>query len=138
MKLTDKRLLILLIVIANAAVASAQSFFSVEEISKTEYTEAEKECSRYNVIPADSIPDNEIVSMVLKESQNKFERFDSVTRQEITYFDEGFGFSKQRLLYLPELKLYGSLYQTIHSTILYGGLTLRAADTCVMRHPRQL
>lgn len=42
MKLTDRRLLILLIVIANAAVAFAQSFFSVEEISKFEYTEAEK------------------------------------------------------------------------------------------------
>lgn len=109
MKLSDKRLLMLLIVMANAAVASAQSFFSVEEISKTEYTEAEKECSRYNVIPADSITDNEIVNMVLRESQNKFERLDSVTRQEIYYFvdAEGFGFNKQRLLYLPELKLYG-------------------------------
>lgn len=45
--------------------------------------------------------------MVLRESQNKFERLDSVTRQEITYFDDGFGFNKQRLLYFPELKLYG-------------------------------
>lgn len=107
MKLTDKRFGILMIVIANAAVASAQSYFSVEEVSKFEYIKAEKECSRYNVIPADTITDNEIVNMVLRESQNKFERFDSATRQEITYFDEGFGFNKQRLLYLPELKLYG-------------------------------
>lgn len=108
MKLTDKRLLILLIVMANAAVASAQSFFSVEEISKTEYTEAEKECSQYNVVPADSIIDNDIVNLVLKESQAMFERFDSVSRQEIVDFVEGyFGFDKQRLLYLPELKLYG-------------------------------
>lgn len=37
MKLTDKRFWILMIVIANAAVASAQSYFSVEEVSKFEY-----------------------------------------------------------------------------------------------------
>ena len=109
MNLADKRLWMLLIVIASVAVASAQAVFSVEEISVVEYTNAEKECSRYNVIPADSIPDNEIVRMVLKESQNKFERLDSVTRQEIYSFvdAEGFSFNKQRLLYLPELKLYG-------------------------------
>ena len=107
MKLTDKRFWMLVIVIASAAVASAQAVFSVEEISYVEYADAEKEYSRYNVIPADSIPDNKIVNMVLRESQNKFERLDSVTRQEITYFDEGFGFNKQRLLYFPELNLYG-------------------------------
>ena len=109
MKLTDKRFWMLLIVIASVAVASAQAVFSVEEISVVEYTNAEKECCRYNVIPADSIPDNEIVGLVLKESQNKFERLDSVIRQEIHSFvdSEGFGFNKQRLLYLPELKLYG-------------------------------
>lgn len=108
MKLTDKRFWILMIVIASAAVASAQAVFSVEEISYVEYASAEKECSRYNIIPAASITDNEIVSMVLKESQNKFERLDSVRRQEIVDFVEGhFGFNKQQLLYLPELKLYG-------------------------------
>lgn len=107
MKLIDKRFWMLLIVIASAAVASAQTVFSVEEISYVEYANAEKECSRYNIIPTDSIPDNEIVSMVLKESQNKFERLDSVIQQEITYFDEGFGCNKQRLLYFPVLKLYG-------------------------------
>lgn len=107
MKLADKLFWILLIVIASAAVASAQAVFSVEEISYVEYADAEKEYSRYNVIPADSIPDNKIVNMVLKASQNKFERLDSTTQQEITYFYEGFGFNKQRLLYLPELKLYG-------------------------------
>lgn len=109
MKLTDKRFWMLLIVIASVAVASAQTVFSVEEIGKAEYAYAEKEYSRYNVIPADSIPDNEIVGLVLKESQNKFERLDSVIRQEIHSFvySEGFGFNKQRLLYLPELELYG-------------------------------
>lgn len=108
MKPTYKRFWMLLIVIASVAVASAQTVFSVEEIGKAEYAYAEKEYSRYNVIPADSIPDNEIVSMVLKESQNKFERLDSVRRQEIVDFVEGhFGFNKQQLLYLPELKLYG-------------------------------
>ena len=96
-----------MIVIASAAVASAQAVFSVEEISKTEYVKAEKECSRYNVIPADSIIDNEIVNMVLRESQNKFERLDSFTRREIYDFVEGFGVNKQWLLYLPKLKLYG-------------------------------
>ena len=100
---------IMLIVIASAAVASAQAVFSVEQISYVEYANAEKEFSCYNVIPADSIADNEIVSMVLKESQAKFERLDSVTRQEIYYVIEadGVGFNKQRLLYLLELKLYG-------------------------------
>lgn len=107
MKLTDKRLLILLIVIASAAVASAQAVFSVEEISYVEYADAEKEYSRFNVIPADTIPDNEIVNMVLKESQTKFERLDSFTRRDIYDFVEGFGINKQRLLYFPELKLYG-------------------------------
>lgn len=107
MKLSDKRLLILLIVIAKAAFTSAQAVFSVEEISKTEYVKAEKECSLYNVIPADSVIDNEIVSLVLKESQNKFEWLDSFTRREIYDFVEGFGVNKQWLLYLPKLKLYG-------------------------------
>ncbi len=109
MKMTYKLFWILLIVIASTAVASAQVVFSVEEISKTEYIKAEKECSRYNVIPADTITDNEIVSLVLKKSQAKFERLDSITRQEIYYVIEadGVGFNKQRLLYLPKLKLYG-------------------------------
>ena len=121
MKLTDKRFWMLVIVVASAAVASAQAVFSVEEISyflsrpfflhvfiNIPYLFLiKKEYSRYNVIPADSIPDNKIVNMVLKESQKRFERLDSATRQEITYFDEGFEFNKQRLLYFPELKLYG-------------------------------
>lgn len=71
--------------IANVVVASAQAVFSVEEISRTDYIKAEKECSRYNVIPADSISDNEIVNLVLKESQSKFDQLDSATRQEIYY-----------------------------------------------------
>lgn len=50
MKLTDKRLWILVIVIASAAVASAQAVFSVEEISYVEYANAEKECSRYTSV----------------------------------------------------------------------------------------
>lgn len=107
MKLTDKRFWILVIVIASAAVASAQAVFSVEEISYVEYADAEKECSRYNVIPADTIADNEIVNMVLKESQTKFERLDSFTCREIYDFVEGFGVNKQWLLYLPKFKLYG-------------------------------
>lgn len=107
MKLTDKRFWMLVIVIASAAVASAQAVFSVEEISYVEYADAEKEYSRYNVIPADTIPDNEIVNMVLKESQTKFERLDSFTRRDIYDFVEGFGINKQWLLYLPKFKLYG-------------------------------
>ena len=51
MKLTDKRFWMLVIVVASAAVASAQAVFSVEEISYVEYVDAEKEYSRYNVIP---------------------------------------------------------------------------------------
>lgn len=107
MKLTDKRFWMLVIVIASAAVASAQAVFSVEEISYVEYADAEKEYSRFNVIPADTIPDNEIVNMVLKESQTKFERLDSFTRRDIYDFVEGFGINKQCLLYLPKFKLYG-------------------------------
>lgn len=109
MKQTDKRIWILLIVMASVVVTYAQTVFSIEEIWKTEYVKAEKGCSHYNVIPADSITDNEIVSLVLRESQAKFERLDSVTRQEIYYLidAEVFGFNKQQLLYLPELKLYG-------------------------------
>lgn len=107
MKLTDKRFWMLVIVIASAAVASAQAVFSVEEISYVEYADAEKEYSRFNVIPADTIPDNEIVNMVLKESQTKFERLDSFTRRDIYDFVEGFGINKQWLLYLPKFKLYG-------------------------------
>ncbi len=109
MKLTDKRFWILLIVMAYASVAPAQTVFSVEKISETEYVKAERECSRYNVIPADSIVDNDIVSMVLKESQAKFERLDSAWQQEIIgiYDNPDFGFNKRWLTFLPELKLYG-------------------------------
>ena len=101
--------LITLIVMAYDAVASAQTVFSVEKISETEYIKAEKESLRYNIIPADTIANNDIVSMVLKESQAKFERLDSASQQEIYSFvdSEGFGFNKQRLIFLPELKLYG-------------------------------
>lgn len=109
MKLIYKRFWILLIVMARIAVASAQTVFSVEKISQIAYIEAEKECSRYNVIPADSIADNDIVSMVLKESQAKFERLDSTWQQEIIdiYDNPDFGFNKRWLTFLPELKLYG-------------------------------
>lgn len=108
MKLTDKRFWTLLTLIVNAAIASAQAVFSVEEISKSEYIKAEKESSRYNIMPADSISDNEIISMILKESQNKYERLDSVLRQDIdTFYGEEFRIDKQRLIYFPELELYG-------------------------------
>ncbi|MDE6587599.1 MAG: hypothetical protein K2K40_04615 [Paramuribaculum sp.] len=108
MKLTDKRFWILLIVMVYASVASAQTVFSVEKISETEYVKAERVCSRYNVIPADTIADNDIVSMVLKESQAKFERLDSAWQQEIyaIYDNPDFGFNKRWLTFLPELKLY--------------------------------
>lgn len=43
MKLGDRRFFILLVVIANAAVASAQAVFPVEEICNVEYADAEKE-----------------------------------------------------------------------------------------------
>ena len=66
MKLTDKRFWILLTLMVNATIASAQAFFSVEEISKSEYVKAGRDSSRYNIIPADSITDNEIISMILK------------------------------------------------------------------------
>ena len=109
MRLTDKRFWILLIVMVYASVASAQTVFSVEKICETEYVKAERECSRYNVIPADTIADNDIVSMVLKESQAKFERLDSAWQQEIyaIYDNPDFGFNKRWLTFLPELKLYG-------------------------------
>lgn len=109
MKFMDKRFLILFFAIANVVVAYAQAVFSVEEISRTDYIKAEKECSRYNVIPVDSIIENEIVNLVLKESQTKFEQLDSATRQEIYYLiDEGgLEFNKKQLLYIAELKLYG-------------------------------
>ena len=83
MKLTYKRFWILLIVLTHTAVVSAQTYFSVEKISETEFIKAEKEFLRYNIIPTDSIVDNDIVNVVLKEAQNKFERLDSVTRQGI-------------------------------------------------------
>ena len=111
MKLTDKRFWILLIVLTHTAVVSAQTYFSVEKISETEFIKAEKEFLRYNIIPTDSIVDNDIVNVVLKEAQNKFERLDSVTRQGI--YDSMLGwdielmFTKKLLLFLPELKLYG-------------------------------
>lgn len=84
----------------------AQTVFSVEEITEKEFIDAEKDCSRFNIYPADSIADNEIVNRVLKESQAKFEQLDSVTRQQIFDFTVQ-DFDKQRLLYLPEMKLYG-------------------------------
>lgn len=109
MKLNVKRFWILLIAMASAAVAYAQSVFSVEEIRKTEYVKAAKERSRYNIIPTDSITDNEIVNMVLKESRSKFERLHSDAREDIyLLIKEGsFGFNKKQILYLAELKLYG-------------------------------
>lgn len=122
MKLTDKRFWMLVIVIASTAVASAQAVFSVEEISYVEYADAEKEYSRYNVIPADTIPDNEIVNMVLKESQTKFERLDSFIRRDIYDFVEGFGINKQWLLYLPKFKLYGFVIPDI----LYSSLKIHS------------
>lgn len=108
MKLTDKRFWILLTLMVNATIASAQAFFSVEEISKSEYVKAGRDSSRYNIIPADSITDNEIISMILKETQNKYERLDTALRQDIdAFYGEEFRIDKQRLIYFPELELYG-------------------------------
>lgn len=109
MKLKYKQIWIILIAMAYTTVVSAKCVFSVEKISKTEYIKAEKEYSCYNIIPADTITDDDIVRKVLKESQAKFERLDSISRQEI--YDcldgEDFGFNKRQLIFLPELKLYG-------------------------------
>lgn len=93
----------------NVVIASAQSIFSIEGVSELEYIAAEKKCSRFNVYPADSIIDNEIVNLILKEAQNKFERLDSITKQEIYACMDAntFGFDKRQLIYLSELKLYG-------------------------------
>lgn len=109
MKLPDKRFWIVLIAMAYTVVASAQYVFSVEVISEHEYIKAEKDFSCYNIIPADSIADNDIVRMVLKELQAKFEHLDSISRQEIygCLDGEDFGFNKRQLIFLPELKLYG-------------------------------
>lgn len=109
MKLADKRFRILLVMIANTVVVFAQSVFSVEEISKAAYMKAEKERLYYNVIPADSIVDNDIVNLVLKECQAKFERLDSAARQNIYEVngEEQIVFDKRQLLYIPELNLYG-------------------------------
>lgn len=109
MRPNNKRLLTLLIMAANVVTAFAQSVFSVEKISKTEYFQAEKERLHYNVIPTDSIVNNDIVDFVLKECRAKFERLDSTTRQDIYEIIETreLVFDKQSLLYLPELKLYG-------------------------------
>ena len=50
-KLKNKRFLILFFAIVNVVVAYANAVFSVEEISRTDYIKAEKECSRYNYLP---------------------------------------------------------------------------------------
>ena len=62
MKLTNKRFWILFVLLANTVIASAQTVFSVEEITEKEFIDAEKDCSRFNIYPADSIADNEIVN----------------------------------------------------------------------------
>lgn len=105
----NKRFRILLIMIANVIVTFAQTVFSVEEISETEYFKAEKDCSYYNVFSSDSIIDNEIVNLVLKESRAKFERLESVLLPNMLGIEkvEDIVFDKQDLLYYPELKLYG-------------------------------
>ena len=108
MTLTYKRIIFLLFLMVNAAFASAQDDFFVEEISKYEYVQAEKKSSLYNTFSIDSIPNTEIMSMVLKESQNKFNQLDSTLQQDkYDYYGERFCIDQQRLLFFPKLKLYG-------------------------------
>ncbi|MBD5177030.1 MAG: hypothetical protein HDT04_00200 [Bacteroidales bacterium] len=90
-------------------VVKAQSLFSIEIISEEEYLKAAKESSPYNIIPSNSKPKQSIVSKVLKQVQEKFQKLDSLD-QEIFWSDmdsDAFSHNSKQFLYVPEMKLFG-------------------------------
>lgn len=126
MKLTDKRFWILLIVMANVAIASSQTVFSVEKISKDDFEAAgnSKFAYAYNMF-RDSITANEITIRIVQDARMRFEELDSITHLE--NYDIGFDreeyeglFSVKSLIYLEPLEMYGFLLPTLHGCELYG------------------
>lgn len=81
MKLNDKRFWILLIAMTNVVIASAQSVFSVEKISKDDFEAAvnSKFTYVYNMFQ-DSITVNDMTTKIVQDARMRFEQLDSITR----------------------------------------------------------
>ena len=125
MKQTDKRFWILLIAMTNVVIASAQSVFSVEKISKDDFEAAvnSKFTYVYNMFQ-DSITVNDMTTKIVQDARMRFEQLDSITRLDNYDIFEGEEyeelFSVKSVIYLEPLEMYGFILPNIHGCELYG------------------
>lgn len=125
MKLNDKRFWILLIAMTNVVIASAQSVFSVEKISKDDFEAAvnSKFTYVYNMFQ-DSITVNDMTTKIVQDARMRFEQLDSITRLDNYDIFEGEEYEKlfsvKSVIYLEPLEMYGFILPNIHGCELYG------------------
>lgn len=110
MKMSVKSLLSLFVVLASVSVASAQSIFSVEKISKEEYMQAESTSADYNIYPQqiDSIAHSAIINKIFQDAKERIAMMDSLERcamYEVVTDEELF--CVDNLLYFPQMNLLG-------------------------------
>lgn len=125
MKLTDKRFLTFLILIASAYMASAQTLFSVERINKEDFEKAlnSKSIFVYDIW-RDSVVENVTTDRIILDARQRFEKLDSTTR--IENYDIGFEgeeydtmFSINSLILVEEYCMYWFMLPSLHDCELY-------------------
>lgn len=119
MKLIDIRFLILLIAMANAIIASSQTYFSVEKINRQDFEKARncKEKCVYD-LRGDSIVENNITNKILLNAKIRFGKLDA---KQLDNYDIGTDqddynnlFSIKSLIFIKQLGLYWFLLPSIH------------------------
>lgn len=125
MKLTDKRLLTFLILIASAYIAFAQTLFYVDGISKEDFAKAlnSKFVFVYDIW-RDSVVENAITDRIILDARQRFEKIDSITRLE--NYDIGLEgeeyeamFSSKSLILVERYGMYWFLLSSLHDCELY-------------------
>ena len=125
MKQTDKRLLMLLILIASAYIAFAQTLLYVDRISKEDFAKAlnSKYVFVYDIW-RDSVVENAITDRIILDARQRFEKLDSNTRLE--NYDIGFEgdeyeamFSSKSLILVERYGMYWFMLPSLHDCELY-------------------
>ena len=125
MKLTYKRLLTFLILIAGAYMASAKTLFSVERINKEDFEKAlsSKYVFVYDIW-RDSVVENATTDRIILDAKLRFEKLDSTTH--IENYDIGFEgkeyeamYSSKSLILVERYSMYCFMLPSLHDCELY-------------------
>jgi hypothetical protein len=125
MKLTDKRFLTFLILIASAYMAFAQTLFSVDRISKEDFEKTLNSKFVYVYdIWRDSVVENAITDRIILDARQRFEEIDSTTliqNYDIGFEDEEYEamFSIKSLIFVEEYGMYWFMLPSLHDCELY-------------------